>query len=102
MASGKFQTKRYFTSAAGWPMVASGQTSVVCVMPVRRSWRVTSPPPAPEPLALDQTIFESTGSGVAHPLSPPPTLRQAPRGMDGSSPNEPVFELLGPRAELPS
>jgi hypothetical protein len=43
--------------------------------------RVTMPPRAPEPDALDQTMFGSLGSGVANPLSPPPTANQSPRAM---------------------
>ena len=31
------------------------------------------PPTLPEPVPLDQMILLSTGSGVANPLSPPPT-----------------------------
>ena len=36
---------------------------------------------APEPDALDQTMLGSFGSGVAKPLSPPPTACQSPRAM---------------------
>ena len=32
-------------------------------------------------MPLDQTMLESTGSGVAQPLSPPPTEYHMPRGM---------------------
>jgi len=39
------------------------------------------PPMLPEPEALDQTMFGSTGSGVAQPLSPPATGCHALRGI---------------------
>ena len=46
--------------AAAWGRVRSGL------------WR-SMPPTLPEPEALDQMRFGSTGSGVAKPLSPPVT-----------------------------
>ncbi len=56
------------------------------------------PPTMPEPEAVDQTMFESVGSGVAQPLSPPHTARHIARGMPGSPPNPPCSRLLlGPR-----
>src|SRR5919112_4456921 len=76
---GSVQTKRYFRLSAGQPIVDCGHTSTSFTTPVRRSMRDTMPPTLPEPDALDQTRFVSTVSGVAHPLSPPPTLRQSPR-----------------------
>ncbi|NIW35504.1 MAG: hypothetical protein GWN32_02890 [Gemmatimonadetes bacterium] len=51
--------------------------------------RETMPPTAPEPEALDQTMFGSVGSGVANPLSPPPTSCQSPRGMLPTEPRKP-------------
>src|SRR6267378_2004312 len=97
IVSGNVHTKRYFTAAAGYPIVACGQTSVERAIPVRTSYRETIPPTLPNPDADDHTMFESTGSGVAHPLSPPPTVSHIPRGM-----SPPVRLLLGPRAEGPS
>ena len=35
----------------------------------------------PDPDADDHTMFGSVGSGVAHPLSPPPTWCHIPRGI---------------------
>ena len=56
------------------------------------------PPTAPEPEAVDQTMFESFGSGVAQPLSPPPTACHIARGMPGSPPKPASSRLLlGPR-----
>ncbi len=56
------------------------------------------PPTMPEPEAVDQTMFESFGSGVAQPLSPPPTAFHMARGMPGSPPKPPSRRLLlGPR-----
>jgi hypothetical protein len=55
------------------------------------------PPTAPEPDAVDQTMFESFGSGVAQPLSPPPTACHIARGMLPSPPNPKMRLLLGPR-----
>ena len=40
----------------------------------------------PEPDAVDQTMFGSTGSGVAQPLSPPPTECHMPRGIARNPP----------------
>src|ERR1700674_1820697 len=102
MVSGNVPPKRYFRSAAGHPTVACGQTSTVRVVFVRRSYRVTSPPPLPEPDPLDQTMFGSPGSGVVQPLSPPPTVVQRPRGMPGVPSGLPNLLLLGPRVEGPS
>ena len=42
------------------------------------------PPTVPEPDALDQIMLLSTGSGVAQPLSPPPTGCQAPRNLSAA------------------
>src|SRR3954469_14134958 len=65
IASGAFQTKRYFRLSAGQPIVDSGQISTFCTSFVRRSYLVTMPPIAPEPDALDHTMLPSTVSGVA-------------------------------------
>src|SRR5579864_490117 len=112
--SGNVQLKRYFSSAAGQPVVARGQTSRVRVVRVRASQRVTTPPRLPVPDELDQTTSGSCGSGVAHPLSPPPTLDHMPRVMSGSSAStphslssgvltfKPSLLLLGPRVDGPS
>jgi hypothetical protein len=63
---------------------------------------VTIPPTLPKPEALDQTMFGSWGSGVAHPLSPPATLVHMPREMLGRSSWTPSLLLLGPRLDGPS
>src|ERR1700687_16211 len=103
MVSGNVHTKRYFRSAAARPFVDRAQTSTVRVVFVRRSYRVTSPPRLPEPDPLDQTMSGSPGSGVAQPLSPPPTVVQRPRGMLGvPSGGMPNLLLLGPRVDGPS
>src|SRR6478735_907181 len=62
------------------------------------------PPMVPEPDPLDHTRLPSTVSGVAHPLSPPPTVSDAPRTIVGRSgiPGSPVRELLGTIADGPS
>ena len=50
----------------------------------------------PDPEALDQMMFGSVGSGVAQPLSPPPTECHMPREIPALRP--PVTRLLlGPR-----
>ena len=52
--------------------------------------------------------FGSVGSGVAHPLSPPPTECHSPRGMMPAPPppppppKPPTFEFEGPRDDGPS
>src|SRR5437667_8013332 len=102
MVRGKFQWKRYFKSPAGWPKVASGQTSTLADRPVRASYRVTMPPALPKPEALDQTRLGSSGSGVAQPSSPPPTECHAPRGIPPPPPPPPSLLLLGPMDEGPS
>ena len=82
-------------------MVVSGQTSTSRYCREPASQRTTMPPPPPAPEALDQTMFASVGSGVAKPLSPPPTVCQALRGMPWTkSPLMRLFE--GPRADGPS
>ena len=85
-------------------MVASGQTSMLCTSFVRRSYLVTIPPIAPEPDPLDHTRLPSTVSGVAKPLSPPPTVTECPLVMVGKSGMEksPTRELLGTIADGPS
>src|SRR4026208_2417560 len=63
MRRGKVHWNRYFNDSAGQPPVLCGQTSTL------RSWRffslkrTTMPPRAPDPDALDQTMFGSFGSG---------------------------------------
>src|SRR6266850_311643 len=86
------QTKRYFSSPAVDPLLWSGQTSTLRPCPFRRSKRSTMPPTLPDPDALDQMMLLSTGSGVAQPLSPPPTDCHALRGIC-----PPLRLLLGPR-----
>src|SRR5260370_19874194 len=112
--SGNVQLKRYFSSAAGQPVVRRGQTSRVRVVLVRASQRVTTPPRLPVPVPLDQTMSGSWGSGVAQPLSLPPTMDHMPRVMSGSSAStprslssgvsafRPCLLLLGPRVDGPS
>src|SRR5450759_841604 len=95
--NGASQTKRYFTSDAGYPPVLSGQTSTFCPDRVRVSKRTTMPTRLHDPDAVDQTRFVSTGSGVAQPLSPPSTLYHSLRGM----PPRPRL-VLGPRYDGPS
>src|SRR6185436_4509520 len=101
--TGAVHTKRYLRLSAGHPMVASGQISTFCVSFVRRSYRVMIPPMEPEPDPLDHTRLPSTVSGVAHPLSPPPTVSAWPRTIVGMSrPKSPARELLGTMADGPS
>src|SRR5574339_997279 len=97
ISNGNVHWKRYLSDSAGQPPVLCGHTSTLRMMRVRTSMRVTMPPRAPEPDALDQTMFGSLGSGVANPLSPPPTANQSPRAI-----LLPYSELLGPRDEGPS
>src|SRR6188474_3148403 len=94
---GASQMKRYLTSTAGVPPVLSGQTSTFCPVRVRSSKRMTMPPREPEPEAVDQMMFGSTGSGVAQPLSPPSTPCHSLRGIVA-----PLRLLLGPRYDGPS
>src|SRR5579872_3832847 len=106
MASGAFQTNRYFSSAAG-PLASSGQTSTSRRSRRLSSYRVTMPPTLPEPDADDQTMLASTGSGMAKPLSPPPTVCHIDRGIPAPNPPKPrppslVRLLLGPRYDGPS
>src|SRR6516225_228294 len=105
------QTNRYFRSAAVQPPVCSGQTSTLRAWPVLRSNRSTMPPTLPEPEALDHMMLLSSGSGVAHPLSPPATDCHALLGMGEPRappppppppPNPPARLLLGPRYDGPS
>src|SRR5215510_3963618 len=103
MVSGAFQTNLYFKSAAG-PFESSGHTSTFRKCRLFSSYRTTIPPTLPEPEALDQMMFGSTGSGVAHPLSPPPTVCHMDRGMVAPRPPprpppSSVRLLLGPRYE---
>src|SRR5687768_3529875 len=100
------QLKRYLRSA-GTPFAWSGQTSTFRPCRFGSSYRTTIPPTLPEPEALDQMMFGSTGSGVAHPLSPPSTPCHAERWMRGPPPPPPPPKpperlLLGPRYDGPS
>src|SRR5579872_1372183 len=97
MVNGASQTKRYGTSAAAWPPVLSGQTSTFCPIRDLSSKRTTMPPRLPEPEAVDQMRFGSTGSGVAQPLSPPSTACHSLRAIV-----PPDRLLLGPRYDGPS
>src|SRR5262245_15806454 len=89
MVSGIVQLNRYFSSAGGHPPVASGQISLRRPCRSRTSYRTTMPPTLPEPEALDQTTLLSVGSGVAHPLSPPPTPCHTLRGIPSGPPPPP-------------
>src|ERR1019366_4605949 len=97
IANGASHTKRYCTSVAACPPVLSGHTSTFCPVRVRSSNRTTIPPRLPDPDAVDQMRFVSTGSGVAHPLSPPSTECHSLRPIC-----PPLLLLLGPRYEGPS
>src|SRR5689334_24054755 len=102
--SGAVHTKRYLRLSAAQPIVARGQISTVCTSFVRRSYRVTIPPIDPEPDPLDHTRLPSTVSGIAQPLSPPPTVTELPRLIVGKSgpPKSPARGLLGTMADGPS
>ena len=54
------------------------------------------PPTLPDPDAVDQTMLGSVGSGVAQPLSPPPTECHIPRLIPALRPPGTRL-LLGPR-----
>ena len=54
------------------------------------------PPTMPEPDAVDHTMLGSVGSGVAQPLSPPPTEFHIPREIPALRPKNTRL-LLGPR-----
>src|SRR5512136_3266180 len=92
MSSGASHTKRYFTPSAG-PFDWSGHTSTLRNWRRFSSKRTTMPPTIPDPEALDHTMLGSDGSGVAHPLSPPPTACHIARGMTPLASRL----LLGPR-----
>src|SRR5581483_2744449 len=101
--NGMVQLNRYLTSAAGDPSGLSGQISTLRDTPVLVLWRTTMPPTLPEPEAVDQTSVGSVGSGVANPLSPPPTVTHKLRGMPPPKPPKPPsLLLLGPRYDGPS
>src|SRR5437899_490778 len=85
--NGMVQLKRYFTSPAGHPSGLSGHISTLRDMPALTSYRATMPPTLPAPDAVDQTMLLSKGSGVANPLSPPPTVCHIERGMPKLNPN---------------
>src|SRR2546421_8796084 len=101
-------TNRYFTSAATLPLALSGHTSTLRAWPVLRLKTSTMPPTLPEPEALDQMMLLSTGSGVAHPLSPPAIPIHVLRGIIPPPPPPPPPKppaapvRLGPRYEGPS
>src|SRR5512143_3338398 len=78
MVSGKVHTKRYLRSPAGHPIVACGQISVLRAVPLRTTEGETIPPTLPIPEAPDHTMAGSLRSGVAQPLSPPPTVPHTP------------------------
>ncbi len=92
ICSGESQTNRYFTPAAG-PLDCLGQISTLRNCRRVSSKRTTMPPTIPEPEAVDQMMLGSVGSGVAQPLSPPPTACHCPRTMRPP----PRRLLLGPR-----
>src|SRR5450830_939972 len=97
MSSGASQTKRYLRSLAG-PLDCWGQISTLRNCRRSSSKRTTIPPTIPEPDAVDQMTFEFSGSGVAQPLSPPPTECHMLREMTPSPPPPPMTRLLlGPR-----
>src|SRR5689334_17734341 len=97
IVNGASQTNRYSTSAAACPPVLSGHTWTFWPVRVRSSKRITLPPRLPDPDAVDQMTFGSTGSGVAQPLSPPCTECHSLRGIV-----PPARLLLGPRYDGPS
>src|SRR5690349_9168738 len=107
MANGAVHTKRYLRSAGG-PFAWSGHTSTSRIWRRLSSYRTTMPPTLPDPDAVDQTTFGSTGSGVAKPLSPPPIECHMPRGIPDRPPPPPPRPpsssrlLLGPRYDGPS
>ena len=95
MSRGASHTKRYFTPSAG-PFDCCGHTSTLRNCRRFSSKRTTMPPTMPLPEAVLQMMFGSTGSGVAQPLSPPPTECHMPREMPALRP--PCTRLLlGPR-----
>src|SRR5947209_12632125 len=101
-------TKRYFRSLATSPLISTGHTSTLRAWPVFKLKTSTMPPTLPEPEALDQMMLLSTGSGVAHPLSPPVTPIQVLRAIIPPPPPPPPPKppaapvRLGPRYEGPS
>src|SRR5689334_11817305 len=99
---GNSQLNRYFTSAAGAPIVVSGHTSTCRACLVFRSSRITVPPTLPEPVPLFHTRLLFTGSTVANPLSPPSIPSHSLREIGPVAPRPPPKEkncrlLLGPR-----
>src|SRR5688572_3045071 len=80
-STGKVHWNRYFNDSAGQPPVLCGHTSTLRNCRFFTLNLTTMPPRAPDPDALDQTMFGSFGSGVAKPLSPPPTANQSPRAI---------------------
>src|SRR3972149_4323954 len=97
ISHGAPQMKRYYTPAAACPAVDCGHTSTLAPVRVRRSNRTTMPPRLPDPDAVDQTRFVSTGSGLPKPLSPPCPPCHMLRGIC-----PPARLLLGPRYDGPS
>src|SRR2546422_12575 len=69
---GNVHWKRYFRSAAPWPMGLSGQALMLRAWPVRASTRVGGPPWLPATPASG-----SRARGAIQPLSPPPTGYQS-------------------------
>src|SRR5438552_17486905 len=67
---------------------------------------MTIPPTLPDPEAEDQMMFGSVGSGVAQPLSPPPTECHPSRGITPPPPppppKPPILLFAGPRDDGPS
>src|SRR5262245_59716259 len=97
MSNGESHTKRYFTPSAG-PFDWFGHISTFLNCRRSSSKRTTMPPTMPDPDAVDHTSFEFTGSGVAQPLSPPPTECHIPRGIPPPRPPPaPIREFEGPR-----
>src|SRR6266576_449222 len=97
IVKGASQTNRYSTSDASCPPVLNGHTSTFWPIRVLSSNRTTMPPRLPDPDAVDQIRFGSTGSGVAQPLSPPSTPCHSLRAIV-----PPARLLLGPRYDGPS
>src|SRR3972149_3461833 len=105
IARGNVHWKRYSSFSAGQPTVLSGQISTRCTCLVFSLKRSTIPPTLPRPDAVAQTMSLSMGSGMANPLSPPPTECHRLLGIGpGPSPENPAERrpLEGPRGEGPS
>src|SRR5512133_2055073 len=95
---GAAQFQRYFTSAGFQPYVGSGHGETMRDCPVAIFTRLIWPSKQPS-----QTMLLSLGSGVAKPLSQPPTWYQSPAVMPPPKPPRPAARLLlGPLKVLPS